>query len=426
MKWVKIAGIAAAVLVLAVFALMGYQYATRGTPTRVLLGELPIGEPAFAHSIALLTKTDLQSGHRIEPLFNGNGTFPRLWQDLRKARSTIALQFYYFKPGALADSLKHILIARSQAGVRTFLLLDAFGAQDVSDQYLDSLRSAGVRVASFRPVHWYSLNKAQHRSHIRVVVVDGEIAYTGGFGLADMWQGDGRTPEEWRDTNVRFTGPAVAQLLAAFSSAWAEATGELLAGGPLAFPTSPDTTGAQIAGLLHAESSVGSTAAERYLVLTLYGARRTLYITNAYFVPDADFRRMLADAARRGVDVRVLTAGEHTDVKLVQLASRSYYSELLDAGIRIYEYRPTMLHAKTIVADGLWSTIGTMNFDNRSLALNDESNLLIYDTAAAALLERQFMADLRLSDEIRAGSFERRSPFTKALEKAASGLSRLL
>jgi cardiolipin synthase len=432
MKWVKRLSLAFVGLVLVVFALMGYLYATRGTPTRSVfalgdsLGPPAVSDSTFLRSIELLTKTDLTRGHTVQPLFNGNGTYPRLWQDLRSAQRSIVLQLYYCKPGALADSLKHILIDRARAGVRTLLLFDAFGAQDISDEYKDSLRSVGVRVAEFRPLKWYALHKAQHRSHIRVVVIDGNVGYTGGFGLADMWQGNGHKKEEWRETNVRFTGPSVRQLLAAFSAAWAEATGELLTGRwALDIATPGDTTGS-VAGLLHAEPAVGSTVAERFVALTVTGARKTLFITNAYFVPDDDFRRMLRAAARRGVDVRVLTAGKNTDVKIVRLAARRRYAELLQDGVRIYEYRPTMIHSKTLVADGIWSTIGTMNIDNRSLALNDESNLLVYDRAVAAILERQFFDDLRYSDEIRLPTFTRRSLFTKVLERVASGAAKVL
>ncbi|HEX6610067.1 MAG TPA: phospholipase D-like domain-containing protein [Hyphomicrobiaceae bacterium] len=429
MKWVKIAGLIVAVLVIAVFALMGYQYTTRGTPIRRVQpldsrASPAISDTAFRRSVALLTRTDLQSGNHVEPLFNGNGTFPRIWQDLRDARQTVLVQLYYFQPGALADSLKRILRERSAAGVRTYVLLDAFGAQNMSDAYLDSLRSAGVRVAELRPLRWYSLNKAQHRSHVRAIIVDGRVAYTGGFGVADKWQGDGHAPEQWRETNVRFSGPAVAQLQAAFYAGWGEATGELMTG-QSAFNT-PSDTGGQIAGLLHAEPALGSTSAERFVVLTINGARRTLYITNSYFVPDDDFRRMLRAAARRGVDVRVLTAGEGTDVGVVRQASRYHYEELLRGGVRIYEYRPTMLHAKTIVADGQWSTIGTMNFDNRSFALNDESNLIIEDAGLGRVLERQFLDDLRFSDEIRLPVFAQRSLASKAIERLASAWARVL
>ena len=431
MKWVKRIGLALIGLVIVLFAYIGWLYTTRGTPTHSVLafGETSappgVGDSSFLRSIELLTKTDLEPGHTVEPLFDGNGTFPRLWQDMRSAQKSLFVQLYYCKPGVVADSLKHVLLDRARAGVRIFVLLDAFGAQDITDEYQDSLRSAGIRVTEFRPLKWYSLHQAQHRSHVRIIAIDGTIAYTGGFGIADVWLGDGHSKDQWRETNVRFTGPAVRQAQGAFSAAWAEATGELLTG-PL--QTIPPTSSAATAnaGLLHAEPAVGSTTAERFLFLTISGARRTLYITNSYFVPDDDFRHMLRATARRGVDVRIITAGKNTDVKFVRLAARRRYEELLRAGVRIYEFRPTMVHAKTIVSDGVWSTIGTMNFDNRSVAFNDESNLLINDTAVASALERRFLEDLRNSTEIKLNEFQRRSLFAKALELIASGAAKIL
>jgi cardiolipin synthase A/B len=432
MKWVKIAGLTLVGLVLIIFALMGYLYTTRGTPTKAVLPSTdsvpppPIGDSAFLQSVELLTKTDLNAGHVVEPLFDGDGTYPRFWQDLRSARQSLILQMYYCKPGAVADSLKRNLLDAARRGVRIHALFDGFGAQSLSEEYLDSLRSAGVRVAAFRPVKWYTLHKAQNRSHVRVTVIDGTIAYTGGFGVADYWLGDGHSKEHWRETNVRFSGPAVRQLEAAFATAWAEATGELLTGWPHPESVATDGGPGATAGLLFAEPSLGSTAAERFLALTISGARKTLYITNAYFVPDDDFRRMLRAAARRGVDVRVLTAGKETDVKFVRLASRRHYEELMRAGVRVYEYRPTMLHSKTIVADDVWSTIGSMNFDNRSIAFNEEANLIVQDSAIARILRRQFEADLRFSQEIVPANFEGRGPWAKLLERLASIVSNLL
>lgn len=430
-KWVKIGGVALLGLVLLLFALIGYLVSTRETPTEVVAsydGIAPpgIGDTAFLRSVQLLTETNVQPGHVVEALFDGAGTFPRIWQDVRAARRVVIAQLYYCKPGAVADSLKRVLMEAAQRGVHTYALFDAFGASDLSDQYLDSLRVAGVQVAKFRPLKWYTLHKAQNRSHVRAIIVDGVVGYTGGFGIDDMWLGDGHSPDEWRDTNVRFTGPAVVQLQAAFAIAWAEATGELLAGWPLAdAPAAPDSNRV-LAGLMYAEPVLGSTPAERFLALTISGARRTLFISNAYFVPDEDLRGMLRAAARRGVDVRVLTAGRQTDVKLVRLAARRRYESLLRAGVRIYEYAPTMLHAKTIVADDVWTTIGTMNFDNRSLAFNEESNLIVQDSAVAAVMRRKFEDDLRYSREIVLQQFAQRSFFAKALERMAGLVATLL
>jgi cardiolipin synthase len=316
---------------------------------------------------------------------------------------------------------------RARARVRVLLLLDAFGSQHLREEWHDSLRAAGVQVSTLRKLRWYSLHNATDRSHVRVVVVDGRVGYTGGFGLADYWLGDGRHDEQWRETNVRFEGPAVAQLQAAFAAAWAEANGELLTG-DLFFPRATFQPGAGTtqAGLLFTSPTSGSTPAERFLALSLAGARRTMYISNSYFVPDDDFRRMLVEAARRGVDVRILTASDKTDIKTTWYAGRKRYEELLEGGVRVYEYQPTMMHAKTFVIDGVWSTIGTMNFDNRSLAFNDETNLVAYDRRLGAAMDSIFLEDLRYSKEIKLEEFRKRPWYQKLFESGAHLMSRVL
>ena len=419
-------------LVVVAFALVGALYLTRGTPVSrvVAVGDstgIPaVTDPQFARTVAVLTKVDLLVGNRVEVLSNGEETYPRLWDDLRAARRSITLQMYYSQPGAVADSLAAIVSERARAGVRVLFLHDAFGSQNLTDAYFARLREAGVAVAIFRPLHWWSLDTFSHRSHIRVVVVDGSVAYTGGFGLDDKWLGDGRSPGEWRDANVRFTGPAVTQLQASFIAGWAEATGSLIAGDLLLPPEGFRPDGTTYAGLLHASPTVGSTAAERFLALSIAAARRRLYISNSYFVPDDDFRRLLVDAARRGVDVRILTTSEKTDIKTTWYAGRARYEELLEGGVRIYEYQPSMMHAKTLVVDGVFSSVGTLNFDNRSLAFNDESNLLVLDAAIGATMERIFLEDLRFSREIELATFRDRGWTQKLREQGANLISRLL
>jgi cardiolipin synthase len=385
-----------------------------------------VGDPLFRRTVELLAGMSLEQGNAIDVLVSGDQTYPPLWEDLRSAKKSITVQFYYSMPGQVATQLKDILIERARAGVEVLFLRDAFGSQRLTDEYQDSLVQAGVRVALFRPPRWYQLDKAAHRSHIRVVVVDGHVGYTGGFGLDDKFLGNGRVEGSWRDTNVRFLGPAVMQLQATFAAGWAEATGELLTG-DVFFPLEefkPD--GDFYAALLYTAPTTGSTPAERFLALSLAGARRTMYISNSYFVPDDDFRRMLVEAARRGVDVRILTASDKTDIKTTWYAGRKRYEELLEGGVRVYEYQPTMMHAKTFVIDGVWSTIGTMNFDNRSLAFNDETNLVAYDRRLGAAMDSIFIEDLKYAKEIKLEEFRQRPWHQKLLENGANLVSRLL
>jgi cardiolipin synthase len=360
-------------------------------------------------------------------MLNGVGTYPQLWKDLHAAKRTITVQMYYSQPGEVADSMAAVLRERARAGVRVLFVLDAFGSQNLKKEWADSLRAAGVELALLRQLHWYSLHNASDRSHVRVVVVDGEIGYTGGFGLADYWLGDGRQKDQWRETNVRFEGPAVMGLQAAFAAAWAECTGELISG-DIFFPKKAfaPTEGGVHAGLFFSSPTTGSTPAERFIALSIASARKSLYVTNSYFVPDDDFRKLLKLARSRGVDVRILTVSKETDVKTTWWAGRSRYEELLRAGIRIYEYQPSMMHAKTFIVDGRWGSIGSMNFDNRSLAFNNESNLAFLDPALGAQMDSTFLDDLTRSKEITLAEFQRRPWYDHVIENGAALFSRLL
>ena len=414
------------------FATIGVLYVTRGTPVQHVRSvgassALPqVGEPRFTRVMELLTQVEVQPGNRAEVFINGDQTYPRLMADLRAAQRSITMQMYYCQPGRMADEMQAMLIERARAGVKVYFLADAFGAQNLPEEWFDAMKAAGVEVAQFRPVHWYSLDKASHRSHIRVVVVDGSVGYTGGFGLDDKWYGDGRHKDQWRDSNVRFEGPSVMQHQATFIAAWAEATGDLLTGELLLPPDGFQHDGPMVAGTQHLSPTTGSTPAERFLALTIAAARERLYISNSYFVPDDDFRRMLTDAAKRGVDVRILTTSDETDVKTTWHAGRRRYEELLTAGVKIYEYQPTMMHAKTIVVDGMWSSIGTMNFDNRSLVFNDETNFVALDADLGRRMEEIFLEDLRFSKEIVLEEFRRRPLMDKMLELGATLFQRVL
>ena len=412
-----------------VLALIGFLFITRGTAVRHVRGVgadgAPVApaEPQFLLSVALLTNTPLSGGNRVEIALDGDGTFPRLWDDLRSARQSIIIQNYYKQSGDVADTLSRILLERAAAGVRIFLLYDAFGTSSISAERLAAFRAAGIEAVPFRPFRLSTLWVMQNRSHVRAFVIDGQIGWTGGFGIDDKWLGDGRTNGAWRETNVRFAGPAVLQLEAAFAAAWAEATGVLITGRTT---PNPHADGVAMAGLLYTSPTLGSTAAERYLALSIAGAQRTLYVTNAYFAPDHNFVDLLVRAAGRGVDVRLLLAGPRTDVRLARRAGRARYERLLAAGVRIYEWQPSTLHAKTFVVDGLWSSVGTMNFDKRSLALNDEVTLMILDADVGRRMDELFVEDLRWAREIRAARFAQR-PWTEHVgERIADLLTRLL
>ena len=409
-------------------AVIGLLFITRGTAVRRVRAVGADGAPvaptesAFILTVATLTGTPLLAGNRVEIVQNGDGTYPRLFADLRSATQSIAIQMYYLGAGRVANELAGILEERARAGISVLFLYDAFGSS-LGRKYYKRLRAVGVRAVPFRPLRFQNLWIIQNRAHVRAVVIDGKVGWTGGFGFDDKWLGGGLKPNQWRDTSVRFEGPAVRQLLAAFVAGWSEATGELLTG-----RVTPDIykDGVALAGLLYTAPTLGSTPAERYLALSIAGSRERFFVTNAYFAPDTNFVGLLAEAAQRGVDVRILVGGPRTDVRLARLAAHGRYEALLTAGVRIWEYRPSTLHAKTFVVDGLWVSIGTMNFDNRSLALNDESTLMILDPEAGERMERIFFDDLEHAKEIDLATFRRRPQYEHVGEWGASLLTRLL
>ena len=422
-------------ILLAVVLLIGVLDVVRGTPIHTVGSDdegkncPPITDPFFRESFELMTHVKLQHGHEVEFFINGDQTYPRLWEDLRGAKTSITLQLYYCNKGRMADEVHEILCERARAGVEIYFLYDAFGTT-LPDEYFEGLRAAGVTTASFRPFSVKALQKAQHRAHIRVIVVDGNVGYTGGFGLDDKWFGTGRQKDQWRDTNVRFTGPAVRQLQATFVVCWAEASGCLITSTQLLPPEGrPEESagkGGVLAAALHASPTIGSTPAERFFALTIAASREKLYISNSYFVPDKAFREMMCAAVARGVDVRVLTVSKATDVKSAWYAGRARYEELMKGGVRIWEYEPAMMHAKTIVVDRGWLSVGSMNADNRSMSFNEESNLVVLDRGAAEQMENHFIEDLDYSEEIKLDTFRKRGLFERAAEKACHLIWRVL
>jgi len=429
---IKYIAITALILIALILALIGMLSVTRDTPVTSVIAEgdaegpPTVTDPLFEQTIELFTRTHIETANAVQILLNGDGTYPALWRDLASAQRTITVQLYFCQPGAVADTMAKYLSERARAKVRVLLLLDAFGAGPLKDEWIDGLKAAGVEVVNLRPLKWYTLHKTTNRSHVRAIVVDGRIGYTGGFGLADYWLGDGHSENQWRETNVRFEGPTVGALQATFASGWAEATGELLTG-DMFFPKGSFSTEGNVhAGLMHSIPTIGSTPAERFFALSIAGARKTLYITNSYFVPGKNLVQLLLRSVKRGVDVRVLTVSGKTDVKTTWYAGRSYYEKLLEGGVRIYEYSPTMMHAKSMVVDGIWGYIGSMNFDNRSIAFNDESNLLVHDPRVGAQMDSIFLDDTKWSEEIKLETFRKRSITGKIMEWGAQKLRRIL
>jgi cardiolipin synthase len=383
-------------------------------------------DPAFYPTVAAHTGAPFLAGNRIEILLDGDGTFPRLLAAIRSAEHSVSLAQYFYGDGPIADEIAHALAERCARGVKGHVLLDAFGASGIPTALVSHMRAAGCEVEWFRPLSVvrfltpWTLLRYNNRSHRRIVVIDGAVGFTGGFGISTAWMGNGRRADAWRDTNVEIEGPVVASLQAAFVQDWRRTTGRVL-GGPAYFPAARYPSAGSVTAQIVASSPIDG-ASESYLLflLAIASAERSIRITNPYFVLDEPMAAELVRAVRRGVEVTVLVPGrlEHAlgrpDQNLVHHAGRAGFGELLQAGVRIFEYRAALLHAKTMVVDGRWATIGSTNVDARSFALNAELNLTVADAGVAARLEEIFHDDLRHSrplsyDEWRARGLKERA-----------------
>lgn len=417
-------------IVVAALAVFVGGYLLRDTPIRSVrsrgASEGPRADGQRVRRLfEVLANADLEPGNRIEVLANGERLFPRLFADLAAAERLITIQLFWFKPGSVADRIAETLLERARAGVEVLVLLDWFGSS-LPNEYVGRLRDGGVDIRFYRPLAWKGLYKVPHRSHVRSIVIDSRVGYTGGLGIDDQWLGDGRSAGQWRDSHVRIEGPIVDHLRGPFLANWAECTGELLFGDDVVEGAEIAGDDSQRAAVMYAAPSLGSTTAERFVALTIAAARETLYVTSAYFVPGPGFRNLLTRAVADGVDVRILTPGANTDRLVTWYAGRAHYEELLRSGIRIYEYRPTMLHAKTFVADRIWLSVGSINFDNRSLKLNDEVALVAQNADLGRTLHELFLEDLEHADEVDLDAFRRRGRLDRARERGARLISPLL
>ena len=366
------------------------------------LPALLMGEPSFQATLVAYTGAAVLSGNRVDVLLNGEQIFPAKLAAIRAARKTITYAQYVFEEGEPAVDTAQALAERCRAGVRVHVLVDAVGALLMPPEYRQWMTDAGCEVVTYRPLGHWAIDRVNNRNHRRILVVDGRIGITGGSGTSGKWSGDGKREGHWRDTDMRVEGPVVEQLQGAFAENWLEATGVAL-GGADYFPWPIPARGAVDAQIVRSSPAGGSVAMYTMFLLAMAAARRSIYITNPYFVPDDKMIDTLAQAARRGVRVVLLLPGA-IDHNLVRQASRSQLGRLLQAGVEIHEYRPALLHAKTMVIDSMWATVGSTNLDRRSFELNEELNLVVYNAAIARRLEQVFVKDL---EESRPVTYER-------------------
>ena len=348
----------------------------------------------FANATGSVLGATFTPGNRIETLNNGAEIFPAMLAGIRSARSTVNLETFVFYHGEVPQQFAEALAERARAGVRVKVILDAVGSKK-SRRYHSMLRDAGVDLVVYRPLFSMDFQRYNHRTHRKLLIVDGKLGFIGGVGIADDWDGHARNPEEWRDLHYRVRGPVVAQLQAAFNDNWFLAKKELLQG-PEYYPTLAPAGNAR-AGIFYSSPVRGRASVDFLYHLTIASARESLLIANAYFLPDKPLVDALCAAAQRGVKVKVIIPGEHMDQKAVARASRKRWPKLLAAGVQIYQFEPTMIHTKLLIADGSFVSVGSSNFDPRSLAINDEANMNVLDVAFAREQTRIFERDLRRS-----------------------------
>lgn len=384
----------------------------------------PVDHPQFFRAMGMLLGPDIVSGNKVHALNNGDEIFPAMLEGIRGARKTVLFETFIYWSGEIGDEFAKALSERARAGVKVHVLLDWLGSIKVDNQMVDTMRDAGVEVHRFHPLRWYNLGRINNRTHRKLLIVDGRIGFTGGVGIAPPWTGHAQDEEHWRDTHYRVEGPVVAQMQSVMLSNWSKTTGRILHGEDY-FPTL-DEAGPQKAQMFHSSPSGGSESMQLMYLIAITAAVETIDISSAYFVPDEMARVALVAALQRGVRVRVITPGKKIDQQTVRHASRALWGELLEAGMEMYVYQPTMYHCKVVIVDGLLASVGSTNFDPRSFHLNDEANLNVYDREFARHLTNVFEQDLQRCKKVTLQDWERRPALEKARERVAALLSPVL
>ncbi len=363
-------------------------------------------DPRHTAYVAALVGADLTASNRFDVLTNGDQLIPAMLEAIRGAKRRISFETYIYDVGKVPDMFTTALEEAARRGVRVHMVVDAVGGSSMDDEHIERLEAAGVRIARFNPPSWHSFEELNYRTHRKILVVDGEIGFTGGAGIADHWLGNARNPEEWRDTHFRMFGPIVRILEAGFYENFIEAAGEVA---PELDGTIEEKNTEGGSFVIRSSPTGGANELKRLYLLAIASARKTVDITTPYFVTDESSRWAFADAAKRGVKVRLLVEGNLTDAMPVKYASRDAYELLLGQGIEIYEYQPTMMHTKTFIVDGMMSIFGSANFDNRSLELNDELNVAVTSKDLAGRLLEDFEQDLRVSRRLDLETWKKRS-----------------
>ena len=382
---------------------------------RVVQHRYAVNDPQFRREMGVMLGPPVVSGNRVIHLRNGDEIFPAMLRAIATARQTINFETYIYWSGDIGRKFSAALAERAREGVEVNVTLDWLGSNKMEGAIIDQMKQAGVRVERYRPLSWYSLDRVNHRTHRKLLVIDGHIAFTGGVGIADQWLGHAQDPQHWRDSHFLVEGPAASQMQAAFSDNWIKMTGRVLNGAPY-YPEVAQY-GEVDAQVFMSSPSGGSESMHLMYLLSIAAASRSIDLAAAYFVPDELTQRALLEARERGVRVRVMVPGPHIDSDAVRLASKAQWGELLSRGVEIYEYQPTMMHVKLLIVDEHMVSVGSTNFDARSFQLNDEASLNVYESEFAREMTRVLEADLAQSTVYTHEHWVQRPWTEKLLEK---------
>lgn len=377
--------------------------------------------PQFERALGSLLGPGIVGGNAVTELLNGDQIFPPMLAAIKSAQKSVTFETYIYWSGDIGKQFADALSERARAGVPVHVLLDWVGSAKMEKSYLAEMKAAGVLIEKFHKPHWYNLARLNNRTHRKLLVVDGQVGFTGGVGIAPAWTGHAQDPDHWRDSHYLVRGPAVAQMQATFLDNWLKVTGKVLHGEAYFPAIAP--AGGQKAQMFSSSPSSGSESMQLMYHLAITAAERSIDLSVAYFVPDDLTRKLLMDALARGVRVRLVTPGEHTDTETVKAASRATWGELLQAGAEIYEYGPTMYHCKVMIVDQLLVSVGSTNFDNRSFRLNDEANLNVYDAAFAQRQTQVFEDDIRRSRRVTYEAWQDR-PLREKVHETLTGWMR--
>lgn len=410
----KIVAVAVALLSLFIFVIW---MRARPSMRHGFGGVAPVADPQFAHALEALMGARLEDGNDIRDLSNGDEIFPAMLEGIRQAKQTITFESYIYWSGTTGQAFADALSERARAGVKVHLLIDWLGSQKVDEAALDRMRAAGVEVAKYNPPRPLEVFDLNNRTHRKLLVVDGRVGFTGGVGIADKWSGRGDSPDHWRDEHFRVEGPVVSQLQATFMDNWVEVRPDIHHDARYFPELGP--VGSARAHVVHSAPDGGSLKIRLMYGLFVGGARKTLRIANAYFVPETAAVDELAAAAKRGVKVEIIVPGPITDLPTIRRASRAKWGALLAAGVEIYEFQPSMYHCKVMIVDDLWVSVGSTNFDNRSFRINDEANLNVRDEALARREAEKFEADKARAKRVTLEAWQSRSTWDKAADETS-------